>query len=89
MLRFDAFDGKLYVKFDNVDGSWEIEGLGKKTYEDSISSNEPLAKVSEKLQAMLSKLPRNEITQMEESFLLNFDKSALYILEREFKEIIK
>ena len=89
-LRFDAFNGKLYVIIDKIRDTWEIElyiedDLQNRIYSDFVKSNENFVVVGKKVQAMLSKLPRNEFKNpTDESFLRNFDSSMLYILEKEF-----
>lgn len=92
--RFSAFNGKLIIKVDHYDGKWVVEAyieneIGKKSFDEKVESDGNFVEVSKKVQAMMSKLPRNEIhTPMQESFLANFDRSALYILEQEFIGIV-
>lgn len=92
--RFGAFNGKLFIKVDHFDGKWVVKVYiedreGKRQFEDEVESDQDFIKTAKKVQAMLSKLPRNEFhTPMQESFLRDFDRSTLYILEEEFTGII-
>lgn len=90
IATFSAFNGELILKID-FDEKWiiTIERTGTAPSKKRIEADTK-RKIANKLQAILSTLPRNDAFLTTESFYIrNYDKGLLHIVEREFNECIR